>query len=194
MSEVDLFLDQDNELRFQVAIEGSRPGSPKYRLNFETKDISYSFNGHSDTAGEIIFNVPIMKNILKEGVYKSSLEVLIDDRYFAPLTFDAKFKQEMKVTAESVSRSGNKSLGVSAAIVTKKDAPAPVIKEIAEKSIPKPVSSTPAQSLKPVVQAPIQKHSAKPQIPKKLTEAKAEDSKRVDEMTKILRDLIKRQM
>lgn len=194
MSEIELFLDQDNELRFQVAIEGSRPGIPKYRLNFEARDISYSFNGLSDTSGEIIFNVPAMKNMLKEGIYKSSLEVLIDDRYFAPLTFDAKFKQEMKVTAESITRTGNKGLGVSAAIVTKQQPAVVSAKPIVEAAVTPPANTAPAQVSKPVVPTPSLRHAAKPQIPKKITESKASNTKQVDEITRILRDLIRKQM
>lgn len=194
MSEVELFLDQDNELRFQVAIEGSRPGSPKYRLNFEAKDISYSFNGQADAAGEITFNVPVMKNILKEGTYKSSLEVLIDDRYFAPLTFDAKFKQEMKVTAESVTRTGSKGLGVSAAIVTKPQPDVVASKPIVETAVPKTAPIVPTQASKPAASAPVPKPAPKQQIPKKITESKAASSRQVDEITRILRDLIKNQM
>lgn len=183
MSEIELFLDQDNELRFNVAIEGSRPGIPKYRLNFESKDISYSFNGLSDTSGEIIFNVPAMKNMLKEGIYKSSLEVLIDDRYFAPLTFNSKFKQEMKVTAESVVRTGSKSLGVSAAIIARQQPAVVSAKTIVETTTQKDLKS-----------APIQAQPEKRQVVKKLTESKASNANQVDEITRILRDLIRKQM
>lgn len=118
MSDIALFLDQDNELRFNVAIEGSKPGTPKYRLVFEGKNVSYSFNGMQAAPGEVAFVVPTMKNIIKEGNYRTNLEVMIDDRYFTPLTFDASFEESVKVTAESVARPVQKKVGVSASIVT----------------------------------------------------------------------------
>ena len=198
MSEIELFLDQDNELRFQVAIEGSRPGIPKYRLNFEARDMSYSFNGLADTSGEIIFNVPAMKNMLKEGVYKSSLEVLIDGRYFAPLTSDAKFKQEMKVTAESVVRTGSKNLGVSAAIVARQQpevvSAKPIVETAAQKTSKVVPVQAPVQVLKAAERASVKAQPEKKQDTKKITESKASNIKQVDEITRILRDLIRKQM
>ena len=65
MSDISLFLDQDNELRFNVAIEGSKPGTPKYRLVFEGKNFSYTFNGRSAGPGEVSFVIPTMKNLIK---------------------------------------------------------------------------------------------------------------------------------
>jgi hypothetical protein len=118
MSDIALYLDQDNELRFNVAIEGSKPGAPKYRLVFEGKNVSYSFNGMQSAPGEVAFVVPTMKNIIKEGNYRTNLEVMIDDRYFTPLTFDASFEESVKVTAESVMRPVQKKAAVSASIVT----------------------------------------------------------------------------
>jgi hypothetical protein len=118
MSNISLYLDQDNELRFNVAIEGSKPGTPKYRLMLEGKDFSYTFRGQQSPAGEVSFVIPALKNTLKEGSYKADLEVVIDDRHFVPLSFDALFETSVKVTAESISRSAQKKVGVTASIVT----------------------------------------------------------------------------
>lgn len=118
MSDIALYLDQDNELRFNVAIEGSKPGSPKYRLAFEGRNFNYSFSGKQTAPGEVSFVVPAMKNLMKEGNYHAQLEVMVDDRYFTPLTFDASFEESVKVTAEAVSRPTAKKPAVSASIVT----------------------------------------------------------------------------
>jgi hypothetical protein len=118
MSNISLYLDQDNELKFNVAIEGSKPGTPKYRLMLEGKDFSYSFRGQQASSGEVSFMIPALKNVLKEGSYKADLEVVIDDRHFTPLTFDAMFETSVKVTAESISRPTQKKVGVTASIVT----------------------------------------------------------------------------
>ena len=118
MSDISLYLDQDNELRFNVSIEGSKPGSPKYRLVFESKDCSYAFTGQQSTSGEVLFVVPAMKNALKEGSYRANLEVMVDDRYFVPLQFDADFEASIKVVAESISRPSPKKASVTASIIT----------------------------------------------------------------------------
>lgn len=118
MSDIALYLDQDNELRFNVAIEGSKPGSPKYRLVFEGRNFNYTFSGKQTSPGEVSFVIPTMKNLMKEGNYRAELEVMVDDRYFTPLTFDASFEESVKVTAEAVSRPTAKKPAVSASIVT----------------------------------------------------------------------------
>lgn len=118
MSDIALYLDQDNELRFNVAIEGSKPGAPKYRLVFEGKNFSYTFSGQQTAAGEVSFTIPTMKNLIKEGAYHADLEVMIDDRYFTPLSFDATFEESVKVRAEAVSRPVQKKPAVTASIVT----------------------------------------------------------------------------
>jgi len=118
MSDISLYLDQDNELRFNVSIEGTRPGTPKYRLVFEGKNCSYAFNGMQGAPGEVMFTIPSMKNTINEGTYHANLEVMIDDRFFTPLEFDASFEQAMKVTAEAVVRPVQKKPAVTASIVT----------------------------------------------------------------------------
>ena len=78
MSDISLYLDQDNELRFNVAIEGSKPGTPKYRLVLEGKGFNYAFAGQQSAQGEVLFTVPSMKNVLKEGRYHAD-EQLLDE-------------------------------------------------------------------------------------------------------------------
>jgi hypothetical protein len=143
MSDIYLSLDQDNELRFNVAIEGSKPGTPKYRLVFEGKNLSYAFSGQQAGQGEVSFQIPSMKNMLKEGTYRANLEVMIDDRYFSPLSFDALFEESVKVTAESVSRPVQKKVGVTASIAT---AAQPAKKILESKAAPlRPQAKAPRQ-------------------------------------------------
>lgn len=126
MSNISLFLDQDNELRFNVAIEGSKPGTPKYRLVFEGKNLSYTFNGSQVAAGEVSFVIPSMKNIIKEQNLHANLEVMIDDRYFTPLSFNASFEESVKVVAESISRPVQKKIDISASIISSNKTSSPV--------------------------------------------------------------------
>ena len=47
MTAIDLMIDEENELTFQVQIEGTRPGTAKCRLMLESKDMSLAFEGQS---------------------------------------------------------------------------------------------------------------------------------------------------
>jgi hypothetical protein len=140
MSDIDLYLDQDNELKFNVSIEGSKPGTPKYRLVFEGSDFSYAFSGRQSAPGEVCIVVPTMKNLMKEGNYRAQLEVMVDDRYFTPLEFTANFEQSVRVVAEHTSRSAPKKVGVTASIVT---AQRPQQAPIVENTVQRPAAQAP---------------------------------------------------
>jgi len=122
MSDIDLYLDQDNELKFNIAIEGSKQCSPSYRLMLENTDYSYVFAGQKLVTGEVCVVIPKLKSSLKEGNYKAKLEVMIDDRYFVPLEFKTNFTQSVSVVAEHVSRSTPVRTGVTATLVTASNA------------------------------------------------------------------------
>jgi len=117
MKPIDLMLDEENELRFKVNIEGSRPGKAISRLVLEGPEMSLIFEGEQDSEGELVVIVPELNNVLKEGTYDSHLEVLIDDRIFVPLEMKAKFEKSVSVTAESVVRSPKRKPKVNASAV-----------------------------------------------------------------------------
>ena len=100
MSDFDLILDDENELKFAVTIEGAEKGSPSARLHLSTnKGYDLIFEGESDGAGELSVVVPPLKNVISEGAYDAELEVIIDDRVFKPLSLTANFKRAVKVEA-----------------------------------------------------------------------------------------------
>jgi hypothetical protein len=119
MDNIDLVLDSDNELLFKVTVEGTRDADTKCRLMIEREDFSYVFNGSVDAEGTVRVLIPTLKKRISEGTYSAQLEVLVDDRIFVPLTFNAKFAQSLKVTAESVSRIVKPKVGATAAIISK---------------------------------------------------------------------------
>mgnify|MGYP001184522251 FL=1 len=102
MDTIDLHLDSDNELLFKVTVEGSREAETVCRLMLEKDDFSYVFTGGMSADGEVKVVIPTLKRNLSEGKYNAHLEVLVDDRIFIPLTFNANFKESVKVTAESI--------------------------------------------------------------------------------------------
>ena len=95
MSDIQIHLDEDNELRFGVAVEGAEAGNVTCRMVLESKDSSMGiiFPGKAAPNGEVRVLVPSLKSFLNEGVYPMKLEVLVDDRVFTPLSMDVELKQ-----------------------------------------------------------------------------------------------------
>ena len=128
MTAIDLMIDEENELTFQVQIEGTRPGTAKCRLMLESKDMSLAFEGQS-TGEEVSVTLPPLDHILKEGNYDMTLEVVVDDRFFEPLKLQGTFEKRLKVTAESVTVRSKPKVKTSASLVEvkkKSDKPAKV--------------------------------------------------------------------
>ena len=113
---IDLMIDEENELTFQVNIQGSRPGSAKCRLMLESKGMSLAFGGHS-SGEEVTVVLPPLDHVLSEGTYDMTLEVVIDDRYFEPLKIQGEFEKRLKVTAESVKVKSKPLVKTSASLV-----------------------------------------------------------------------------
>lgn len=118
MEKIDLDLDNENEMTFNVVIEGTRPGEPLCRLMIENEDMSFSMQGDFLPNNEVSIVVPPLKGILKEGNYDSYLEVLVDDRVFIPLEMEINFEQSVKVMAETVKRKKRKPVKASASLVS----------------------------------------------------------------------------
>lgn len=129
---VDLDMEESNELLFKVKVEGADPAPAKVRLVCEQGDLAYMFNGRSAGGdGLVQFNLPVMKDKLKEGLYLARVEVLIENRYFAPVQFQVNFKKAVKVVAEAVNvvpRKTAPEVTVSAVPVVKPK-PAPVVQQ-----------------------------------------------------------------
>lgn len=107
MADIPLKLDENNELTFSVEITGTDPvnSPPVVRLVCEgEKGMSYVFSGKYTSSNEVEVIIPAMKGRLPEGTYKTKLEVIMEDRYFVPLTCDAEFKLSRKIVAEVVQR------------------------------------------------------------------------------------------
>ena len=101
MNEIDLMLDEENELTFQLDVEGTRPGDVECRLVIEAQDMSLTFESDKYKGGEVNVTLPPLDHILKEGAHGMTLEVLVDDRRFIPLTITGNFEKGVSVTAEA---------------------------------------------------------------------------------------------
>lgn len=98
---VDLDADENNELLFKVNVEGHVVGPAKVRLVCESEDMSYMFPGRPASDGLVQFVVHKAAS-LKEGTYPTRVEVLIENRYFVPVTFNINLKKAVQVFAEAV--------------------------------------------------------------------------------------------
>ena len=141
MSKIDLLLDEENELTFQLNIEGSSPGAAKCRLKLENKEVDLLFEARSFNKGEVSVFLPPLAHMLKEGEYDMTLEVVVDDKFFEPLKVVGSFEKNVKVTAEAVVRQpARKRTSVTATIPQK--TPAPPISVKSSKSRQKTIVET----------------------------------------------------
>lgn len=106
METLELKLDENNELYFTVHVEStSSSGAVKVRMITESDvdGIQHSFLGKINSNGDVVVNVPSLKNkfaISENKEYTAKLEVLIENRCFTPLEFNLKFKDSIKVEAK----------------------------------------------------------------------------------------------
>jgi hypothetical protein len=172
VSDFDIYLDTDNELNFTVVIEGAHQADVRSQLIMEgPKGINLCFAGKA-TGSEVIVDVPSLKAFLREGLYNTRLEVIIDDRVFTPLQMQVNLKPAIKV--EAVVRATQK-IGVpvvTAAVINQakplvETAPAvsdPVkVPSMPAAVVPKP-TSTIASSKRSIAAAPSRNMPAKPAV------------------------------
>ena len=100
---VTLDLEESNDLTFKIKMEGTAMSPAKVRLVCENDDFAYMFNGYGTGEDEVVqFTMPRMDKKITEGTYNARVEVLVDNRYFAPLQFQINFKKTLSVFAESI--------------------------------------------------------------------------------------------
>lgn len=134
METVELKLDEDNSLVFEVKIEGDSRGQPIYRLVCEAGNMSYGFKGEPSEDG-IQVTIPKLAESLRPGTYDAHLEVVIENKLFIPLQFQTKFDVSTKVVAEAVKVVSKKpvenvvSASVSVVKKTETKIPTPAVKQ-----------------------------------------------------------------
>jgi len=101
---IDLDMEENHDLLFKVNVEGNAASPARVRLVCEAGQVSYMFEGHpTEDEGVVQFVIPQMSGKLnEEKTCLAKVEVLIDNRYFAPVQFGINFKKTVKVFAEAV--------------------------------------------------------------------------------------------
>ena len=102
MQDIDLDLDKENELVFKLSVEGTKPATMKSRFLIEMGGFSLFFPAKSTAKGEVSVSIPPLENMISEGNYSASLEVIIDDKVFTPMSVNTEFKKSISVIAEVV--------------------------------------------------------------------------------------------
>lgn len=120
MNPIEMLLDEENELTFQVNIEGNRPADASCRLRLDNDSLGLMFEAQKTPDGEISVVIPPLKHVISEGVYDMTLEVIVDDKYFQPLTIQGNFEKSVKVTAEAVVRTRKPKTSVTASTLVEK--------------------------------------------------------------------------
>ena len=145
---VDLDLEESNDLTFKIKMEGTAMSPAKVRLVCENDDFAYMFNGYGTGEDEVVqFTLPRMDKRLSEGLYNARVEVLVDNRYFAPLQFQINFKKTLSVVAESiqvVKKSSKPEIIVTATPFVVAKPVAPSIKFEQRPAATKPIEESPA--------------------------------------------------
>jgi len=105
---IELKPDQQNELYFNVAIDGtSVPNSVAIRMVCEGEHFDYLFRGTPVGGSEVKVIIPAIPrgNLLEGKDYNASLEVYIDNKKFVPIELNLRLPKTAKVTAEVMSKS-----------------------------------------------------------------------------------------
>ena len=109
---IDLFSNEENEITFQLMIEGTTSdGSidkPVMRFHLEEGvddgGMSYTFPVSNDNKDEVSVVIPPLENVITEGKhYTGRLEVIIGNRYFVPTEVGVLFKKALRVESKTVS-------------------------------------------------------------------------------------------
>lgn len=105
MADVKLDLDDAHQLAFAIEISGDKNSfsgeTPTVRLVCETKEgYSYNFQGKFVGNGEVEVVIPKMLGKIAPGELNACLEVVVDGKFFKPLTFGVGFSEPMNVVAE----------------------------------------------------------------------------------------------
>ncbi len=91
-------IDQESSFELEMEIHGDVPSGTKSNLYFTiiSEKMRLSFEGERVGSGVYKINIPVLKNILEAGKYDFEVNVLIDGKYFSPITESLELIEEIK--------------------------------------------------------------------------------------------------
>lgn len=136
MSKITLKLDESNDLKFKMSVQGStsEPGATKPLVRFvlTEKDnpsaMGLIFPVLSSEGDTITFSIPALSGVVRVGTtYSGKVEVLIGSRFFVPVSMDVVFTKNLTVEVVPVKEEKESQLDV-----------VDLLSEIEEKPVAKP--------------------------------------------------------
>lgn len=95
-------LNEDNNLEFELSIQGADAGNSKPRFCIVLdENREYVFPGKY-SAGKVDFNIPILESMIDAGIYECRLEVIVDNHYFAPINDAVEFVMPVAIKEAKV--------------------------------------------------------------------------------------------
>lgn len=100
MSDIEILLDEENTLQFEVEIQGISTKRLDSRFVVETpNNMDLSFDGSFED-GKVKVAIPILAQVVEADTYKCRLEFILEgEKYFAPMETEIDFIMPVKVRA-----------------------------------------------------------------------------------------------
>lgn len=94
---IEIKLEEASSLTLEMAIEGDvKTDAPEMHFTVMSEGLRYSFPATRHENGVYKVNVPQMLGKINEGEYDAIVEIIVDGKYFKPLTETVKFTKEVK--------------------------------------------------------------------------------------------------
>jgi len=100
MSDITLVLDEQQELEFDVEVQGITTDNVDVRFVLESTGMNFAFPGKLEK-GIVTIDIPILSQYLKPDTYEGKLEFVFEgEKYFAPMKTKVELVQPVKIAAE----------------------------------------------------------------------------------------------
>ncbi len=152
---LNLFIDEPNELSFDLTIEGTEMAKPIVRTIIEGSKFELMFPTDRKAEGWTV-TIPPLQEVLSTGKRNLRLEVVLNNKIFTPLTLQTEFSKSQIVEARVINNSKPNTV-VKASVVraNPKDSAIVISEEVSpskgERKSPVPTKKTPARSKKKTV-------------------------------------------
>lgn len=121
-SRISLKMDEPNELKFQLRINGetSEPEATKPQVRFlliekdNPSTMGLVFPAGKTEEGLVLFSMPPLSGLVKAGaIYQGKVEVILGTRIFSPQIIEINFTKELSVEMVPVRQEPEKELNLS---------------------------------------------------------------------------------
>jgi hypothetical protein len=98
---IEIKLEEAASLTMDMELEGAiNANAAELRFTIMSEGLQFSFPGTQISEGVYKVDFPPMQGKLNEGEYTAKVEIIVDGRYFQPLSETIKFTKEPKATVK----------------------------------------------------------------------------------------------